>query len=312
MSQVITITFNPCIDKSLSTESIVPDRKLSCSQPRIDPGGGGINVARALKKLGGDVLAVYPAGGPHGQLLTQLLRDEGVPISTVYIAGQTRENINVTESSTNRQFRFVVRGPVLDEADWSRCLAGLDQVNVGGYIVVSGSLPEPWPREIFLRIKAIAASRQARLLVDTSGKALLAAVQGGADWIKPSLRELDALALAMGLPVGSPVPTAQYILDQGHVNGVVISAGADGAILVTKDEVAQFRAPEVIKASTVGAGDSLVAGFVLSLSRGMVPADAVRYGVACGTAAVMNPGTALCRKEDVDRLYHRVECLVCA
>lgn len=306
MFPIITITFNPCIDKSFSTEKITPDRKLPCSQLRIDPGGGGINVARAVRKLGGEALAVFPAGGPHGQLLTQLLNDERVPVSPIWVDKDTRENINVTESSTNRQFRFVVQGPVLDEAAWSRCLAGLDQLENGGYVVVSGSLPEPWPQDIFSRIKKVTADRQAHVVVDTSGGALMTAVQCGVELIKPSLRELDALARAMGLQPGGPVETARQLVSRGLAEGVVISAGPDGAILVAESGVTEIPALQVPKASTVGAGDSMVGGIVLQLARGKPLADAVRYGVACGTAAVMNPGTSLCRQDDADELYRRM------
>jgi 6-phosphofructokinase 2 len=309
MYSIVTITFNPCIDKSFTTETIIPDRKLVCSQPRIDPGGGGINVARAIRKLGGSALAVYPASGPHGQLLTEMLTGEQVPVSPIQMRGDTRENINVTELSTNRQFRFVVQGPALDETAWTKCLAELQAVGQGGYIVLSGSLPETWPADIFLRVKKIAAEKKAHLIVDTSGKALLTALQGGVYMIKPSLRELDSLARIMGWPTGSPLGTASHIVADGLAEIVVISAGPEGAKLVTTDMVREFRAPEVQRQSTVGAGDSMVAGIVLSLSRGMSLVEAVKYGVACGTAAVMNPGTALCRNEDVSMLYPKVESL---
>src|SRR6185437_10935380 len=167
MVQIVTLTFNPCIDKSFATETIVPDRKLACTSPRVDPGGGGINVARAIGKLGGAALAIYPAGGPQGQLLTDLLREEQVPVRPVRIAGDTRENINVTESSCGRQYRFVVKGPALTEKVWKECLEGLDEVLKGGYIVVSGSLPEPWPEDIFVKIRKMADDSRAHLIVDT-------------------------------------------------------------------------------------------------------------------------------------------------
>jgi 6-phosphofructokinase 2 len=303
MFPIITLTFNPCIDKSFSVDKLLPDIKLAASAPRREPGGGGINVARAIRKLGGKAKAVFPAGGPFGEMLFTLLALERVAIKPVKIAGETRENVNVTESSTGRQYRFVLPGPALPEEAWEDCLAGIDELEEGGLVVVSGSLPEGWPADIFRRIKALAGSKQARLVVDSSGAALEAALQAGVYLVKPSVRELDGLAVALDLRGTTGLEKARELIARRYASVVLLSAGEAGALLVTAENAWEMPAPPAPKVSTIGAGDCLVAGTVLRLCEHVPLPDAVRYGVACSAAAVINPGTALCERDDAQKMF---------
>src|SRR5579859_379092 len=149
MSGIMTVTFNPCIDKSFDTEALSPDRKLRCSVPKLEPGGGGINVARAVHRLGGKATAVYPSGGYHGSILTEMLRMEGVDIFPVPMLADIRENLNVRETGTNRQYRFIEPGPVLTEHTWTKCIQALQALDKGGILVVSGSLPQEAPADLW-------------------------------------------------------------------------------------------------------------------------------------------------------------------
>jgi 6-phosphofructokinase 2 len=303
MSTVITITFNPCIDKSVEVPVLIPEKKLTCSTPKMEPGGGGINVARAIRKLGGSATAVYPAGGYHGNLLTSLLAGEGVPARPVPIEKETRENWIVAEKSTSRQFRFGLPGPGLTESEWDECLTQILLAGTASYLVVSGSLPGGFPPDIFKRIKALAAEKNARLVVDSSGIALQKALQEGVYLIKPSLNELASLIVALDLNSESTADAASEIVRRGYAEVVVISMGPGGALLVTSQQVKEIKPPVARKLSTVGAGDSMVAGILMGLTRNLSLENAVIYGVASGTAATMNPGTALCNLEDVETLY---------
>lgn len=303
MPMVITLTFNPCIDKSFDTDILQPDKKLRCTTPRLEPGGGGINVARVITRLGEKALAVYPAGGYHGTLLTEMLAAEGVDTYPVPILDDIRENINVRESTTGHQYRFIEPGPILNEYAWHRCLDAISMVDKGGIVVISGSLPKDAPPDLWRQIKHSTGRRSARLVVDAHGEALRNALNVGVFLIKPSEDELAALARDLGLSASSPTDAAKAIVEKGWAEVVVLSRGAAGATLITRGVEKQLPAPEVPRQSTVGAGDSLVAGIVTALVRNMDLEEAVRFGVACGAATVMHPGTELCNRKDAEAIY---------
>lgn len=306
MTPVITITFNPCVDKSFETDSMVPEKKLRCTAPRLEPGGGGINVARAIRRLGGKATAIYPSGGYHGALLTEMLIHEGVDTFPVAMLADIRENINVRESATGRQYRFIEPGPVLTEHIWVRCVDAISLVDKGGIIVISGSIPPGRPPDLWKRIRQAVDKKSARLVVDVQGEALQHALEQGVYLIKPSEEELAVLAGASGGVTMAPEKMAAAIVARGQAQAVVISRGAAGAALVTAQGASDIPAPEVQKQSSVGAGDCLVAGIISSLCQKMELVEAVRFGVACGAAAVMNPGTELFHLTDAEALFARM------
>ncbi|MDP4261290.1 MAG: hexose kinase [Bacteroidota bacterium] len=303
MSKIITITFSPCIDKSTSVPVLIPEKKLKCTAPKLEPGGGGINVARAIKKLGGTATAIYAAGGYTGKFFNKLVADEGVPAVIIESENETRENIIVLEESTNQQYRFGMPGTELKEKEWNRFLVAIEEIKDVEFIVASGSLPPGVPADIFARMGAIAKKRSIKFIADTSGDALKYAAHEGAYLLKPNLGELGSLVGKTYLEPGEACPAAKEIIGKGDCEVVVVSMGANGAMLITRDRVMKFLPPEVKRKSTVGAGDSMVAGIVLELSRGKSLEESVQYGVACGTAATINEGTELCRLQDVEKLY---------
>lgn len=304
MFRIITLTFNACIDKSFSVDRLVPEIKLAGTPPVREPGGGGINVARAIRKLGGKAMAVFPAGGRFGDMLFGQLAMEGVPAKPVKIIGETRENVNLTEAATGRQYRFILPGPELSDDIWEACIEALDELEEGGLVVVSGSLPEGWPEDIFERIRGLAGSKCARLVVDSSGAALEAALRAGVYLVKPSVRELEGLSMPLALRGTTGLEKARELIDRRYASVVLLSAGKAGVLLVTAVDAWEIAAPEVRKLSSIGAGDCLVAGTVLRLAEHVPLLDAVRYGVACSAAAVMNPGTALCERHVAETLFH--------
>lgn len=306
MDHIITITFNPAIDKSTIIPALLPEKKLACSAPVFEPGGGGINVARAIKKLGGKATAVYLSGGYTGKFLTHLLERESIPSINIPINDHTRENLVVMDQSTNQQYRFGMPGPQVTVDEYAPCLDLLKKCASETFIVISGSLPPGIPASILHDIALIAKNRGAKLVVDISGEAMRHALKGGIYLLKPNLSELAALTGAEHLMEDEIAAAARQIITRRQSTAVVVSLGASGALLVTQDEQVLVPAPVVKKVSTVGAGDSMVAGIVLRLSKGAGFLSATRYGVACGTAATLNPGTALCKKEDVDKIYQLI------
>lgn len=302
MPAVITLTFSPCIDKSTTVSSLIPEKKLKCSAPKLEPGGGGINVARAIKKLGGDAIAVFPSGGYTGKFFNHLVEKEGVASIIVETETETRENIIVLEESTNNQYRFGMPAGALQENEWKSCVEAIEKTD-SEFIVVSGSMPPGVPLTVFDQLAAIAKYKKAKLIVDTSGNALKHVVTSGVYLIKPNLGELASLAGIERVELNKVEEISKEIIRKYKCEVVVVSLGREGAMLVTKDAKYNAIPPEVERKSTVGAGDSMVAGIIYSLSKGMDLKNALQYGVACGTAATMNAGTELCNKRDADFLY---------
>lgn len=307
MSKIITLTLNPAVDKTTYTAKVVPEKKLRCSQPIYHPGGGGINVSRALARLGCYSTPVYLAGGTTGNHFQQLLAKEHLGSIVVPIEGNTRTNLTVVEESTGLQFRFGMISPPILESEWQFCLQILEQQLDFDYIVASGSIPPEVPLDFFGRVAAIAKAKNARLIIDTSGEALEQAIKVGVFLIKPNLAELSALYGHEELAKEDIKEAAQSIIASGACTAVAISMGPDGAGLVTKEEYHQIPSPPVVVKSTVGAGDSMVAGLVYGISNNWNWQDTISYGVACGSAATLNEGTQLCSKADVDRLYAEIK-----
>lgn len=303
MSQIVTITFNPCIDKSAAVPQLIPEKKLSCTEPRFEPGGGGINVARAITKLGGEATAIFPSGGYTGKFFNGLLAKENIPAIIIEIENSLRENVIVMEESSNKQFRFGFPGAKLSGREWQQCIDAIDNVKDAEYLVASGSLPEGVPDDIFARLATISKKKNLKLVVDTSKAALRRAANEGVFMLKPNLNELSSLLGKKELSIKEVAPAAKEIIEKRYCEVLLVSLGEDGAMLFTHDDQLKVSAPKVERKSTVGAGDSMVAGFVLSLSQGKDFGTALRYGVACGTAATLQPGTELCNKKDADALY---------
>ena len=306
MSQIVTITFNPCIDKSATVPQLIPEKKLGCSEPYFDPGGGGINVARAIKKLGGEATAIYPAGGYTGKFFNELLSREQIPSIIIEAENPLRENVIVLEESSNNQFRFGFPGAKLLQHEWEQCIGAIDKIADAEFLVASGSLPEGVPDDIFARLATISKKKNFKFIVDTSKRALQHAANEGVYMLKPNLTELSSLLGRKELSLDEVAVAGKEIIAKKFCEVLLVSLGEKGAMLFTEDKELKVSSPTVEKKSTVGAGDSLVAGFVLSLSQGRTFEDSLRYSVACGTAATMNSGTELCNKKDADALFQKI------
>jgi len=302
MPAIITITFSPCIDKSTTVPSLYPERKLLCTAPVLEPGGGGINVARAITKLGGDAMAVFPSGGYTGKFFNHLLEKENVPSTIIETTRETRENIIVFDTSSGNQYRFGMPGTELSEMEWKACLDAVKQLKDAAFIIASGSLPPGVPPSVYGILARIARTNHAKFIVDASGEALKHAVDEGVYLLKPNLAELASLAGIKSLNKQHAADVAKKLVQTRNCEIIVVSLGAEGALLVTRQETIRVAAPAVAVKSTVGAGDSMVAGIVYSLHKGESLRQAIHFGVACGTAATLNAGTELCSQKDAQLL----------
>jgi 6-phosphofructokinase 2 len=304
LKKIIAIAMNPAIDKSSSVAHVVAEHKLHCTPPRFEPGGGGVNVSRAIKKLGGKSLLLYPSGGLTGKRLQDLLKEEGLDHQPFFIDGMIRESLVILEESTGRQYRFGMPGPELRKKEWEQFLQDLSMMEPPpDYVVASGSLPPGVPPDFYARVARIGKEKGTKTIVDVSGKALKEALEEGVFLIKPNVREFRDLVGEEIREESQIKAEAQKMVKNGRCEVLVISLGAAGALAVSKDFAEHILPPTVPIISKVGAGDSMVAGITLSLARGKPLKESVLFGVAAGTAAVMTPGTELCRREDAERLF---------
>jgi 6-phosphofructokinase 2 len=303
VASIVTLTLNPAIDGACEADAVHPTRKIRTKNDRYNAGGGGINVARVVQRLGGDVRAVYLAGGATGNVLDELLEAAGIERLRIPIAGHTRISLNVFERASGQEYRFVPEGPMVSADEIDACCDAMAGTQCD-YLVLSGSLPRGVPDDFYADL---AAQSSARVIVDSSGPALKAAVEGGSIYlIKPSRGELEKL-VGQSLPtIGDIARAASSLVQSGNCENVAVTLGHDGALLANTQGNFFLPAIPVNASSAVGAGDSFVGGMVFALAAGASIEEAFRHGLAAATATVLSPGTDLCQKADVDRLLAQI------
>ncbi|RZF28973.1 1-phosphofructokinase family hexose kinase [Paraburkholderia sp. UYCP14C] len=308
MAEILTLTLNPAVDVATSVDRIVDTRKLRCSTARRDPGGGGINVARVVHRLGADCEALYMAGGVPGLTLSAMIEAEGLHATRIGIAGETRENFSVRETSSGREFRFVLPGPLLAETEWQACLRHIGGLAVAPrYLVLSGSVPPGVPDDIYARVATIVRQHDTRVVLDTSGAPLAAALAAGVFLVKPSLSELCTLAGHELDDDAQRLDAARKIVRDGGAAIVALTLGDQGALVVTADRALRVPGFAVPVSSSIGAGDSFLAAMVWSLNRGMKFDETLRYAVAAASASLLTEGTRLCDREQIERIHRELE-----
>ncbi len=305
---IATVTINPAVDIFVNVARVEPTKKLRCSAPKRDPGGGGINVARVAHRLGATVAAIYPTGGAIGKLLQRLVEREGIDSVTTPSHVETRENFTAFEETTGEQYRFVLPGSALHRAEWEACLDKLTTLPDAPKIVVaSGSIPPGVPEDFYARVARHAKQRGAKMVLDTAGAGLRAALAEGVTLIKPNIAELSDF---IGTPLkhdADCIAAARKLIAAKQVEAVALTLGEDGALLITADNAWRAAPMKIEVVSTVGAGDSFLGGLVAAVAAGKPLDEAFRMAVAAGSAAVMSPGTELCHEEDVLRLLDDVQ-----
>ena len=306
MTNIATICLNPAIDTHTDVDRVIADRKLRCSRAAHQPGGGGVNVSRALDRLGETSLALYLYGGATGRMYRHLLDRACLNHHGIETRSWTRENIMVRETDRERQYRFVMPGPNVREAEWETFCQTVDGLDpFPDLLVASGSLPPGIPNDALARLARLARERGARFIADSSGAPLREAVREGVYLLKPNDHELAALTDRAVETRDDQAEVAGDIVRSGRAEAVVVSRGAEGALLVTREGQISFEPPDMHVESTVGSGDSAVAGIVTGLARGWPIERAVRFGLAAGAAAVTTPATELCHRETVEELFER-------
>jgi 6-phosphofructokinase 2 len=306
MTDILTITLNPALDVLTTIDKVSDTHKMRCGAVIKHPGGGGVNVARVLHRLGANCVALYLAGGVTGERHHQLMKSEKVRCHVMPIAEETRESFTAHETSSGNDFRFVLPGPNVSATEYEACFDYVAQHMPKKFLVISGGLAPGVPDNFYARLTALAKQHGVRVVLDANGPALAEALKVGVYLFKPSLRELRDLT-GQDLPdQDSQVAAAQQLIQSGQAEVVAISLGSDGAMVVSADQVWRARALQVNVQTTVGAGDSFLAGMVWALSRKDSLLKAFQYGMSSGAAALLSPGTSLSQAADVHGLVPQV------
>lgn len=310
MTDLLTVTLNPALDLGTAIDFVSAGPKLRLDEPTAEPGGGGVNVARAAAAMGGAPRAIVALGGLTGGRMKALLEQAPVGLVTFEVEGETRQNLAVTDRQIGRQYRLQMPGPTWTEETAERMLLLVEDearaIGQGAVVVLSGSQPPglaaDFPERLARRLNT--AVPGVRLVIDTSGPALERLVSQPAPGAAPQILRMDQ-AESEGLAghalasVRASLDFAQSLVRRGVAECLIMARGAEGSVLATAELRLHCKPPAVEEVSKIGAGDSFTAGFALSLAHGGYWSEALQRGTAAAAAAVMTPGTELCRGSDV-------------
>ena len=303
-NQIISLTINPCLDIRAEVDTLEPVKKLRCHDVVTDPGGGGINVSRAITRLGGTTVAVFPSGGSTGSSIKTMLGDEGVRNVPISMEGTTRQSFAILEKKSGQQYRFGLPGPNISEKEWRQCLQKTaEQGKSADYVVASGSLPPGAPDDFYGKVVKLFHGRSTRVILDTSGDAFKQALGQQIYMLKPNRRELEYIFGCSLAKENDQEKICRDIINRGTCEVLVLTLGRDGALLTSDKEQIRIPGIAVNEVSSIGAGDSFVGGMVLALQRGEKLTDALLWGMAAGTAAMVTEATQLCRREDTEKFF---------
>lgn len=309
MRPVLTLTMNPALDVTVTIPKLQPWRKLRATDERQYPGGGGINVARMLKRMQVPVRAFYPYGGCSGSRLKRLLRNEGVEQISLPIRGETRSNILVFDQHDHQFYRVIRKGPALSPAEWRQCRKALGQaLHESCLLVVSGSLPQGAPPDLYAQVANLAREAGIPMLLDSADRSVEQVLAEGFWTLRLNHREFQAF---IGKQAGSKETLAEMAMDfvaKHPIENLIVTLGK-GALLMSRDQYIEVRSPDIEPMSASGGGDSFVAGFVAQWIGQRPPDEALRYAAAAAAAALIRPLGELAKIEDIDRLYPQT-CLV--
>lgn len=306
MRDVLTVTLNPALDLGTQIGSIVPNVKLRCAPAHLDPGGGGINVSRAMRILGGRSRTFVVLGGHNGEHMAKLMNEAGLEIIVHPSRGETRSSLSVIEESTGDQYRFMLPGPEWNALDLTAASASITAAAIpGGLAVISGSIPPGVPDSILLDLSRSLNARGVGVIVDTSGEPLhiiANAGEGVTHVLRMNSHEAEDLAGRALTHLEESADFASSLVERGAARIVIVARGGEGSVLATRDLRLHARAPQGPVHSLVGAGDSFVGAFTHGLAMEEDLGRALSRGVAAASAAVMTAGTKLCRREDAEAI----------
>jgi 6-phosphofructokinase 2 len=307
---IATVTLNPSLDKTITVKRLVLDEANRWTNLQRDPGGKGINVSRVLHELDYDTVAYGFNGGVEGEVLGQLLRKQGVPFDFTPIEGEIRSNLIITNTETRRQTRIDAPGPRITGNELDNLINKLRSIKLKpDFFVFAGSVPPGIPHTIYRTLIEMAKEEGVKTVLDCDGDWLKEGIKAVPSVIKPNVHEAQELLGKKLNDEASLIGAVESLLSRG-IEVVMISRGKEGVIVSDGKKMLKAVSAPVNVSSTVGAGDSAIAGLLLKLSRGDNLEEAARLAVAAGTATALTPGTELCHREDVEKLLPLVEVTV--
>ena len=307
---ILTVTPNPCVDKTLFINRIEPGAKIRAPRYTCIAGGKGCNVSRAIKAMGGETVAMPMVGGPTGRHVVDMLdKEDGVPCAPVWVASMTRTITTVLEEPIHRQTAFFEPGPLTTPEERNHFAAQFrETARDAALVTFNGSAPDPALDTLYRDLLAIANDLAVPVILDAYGSIFKLALEQQPYMVKPNVEELEAFT---GRPLATP-ETRWQAVDQLRENGValvVLSLGREGALVASEEGCFQAVPPEINEVNPVGSGDALMAGFALGLTRGMTMEETARLGIAMGTANAMSWDIGSFTPEEVRALLPQVHIL---
>lgn len=306
---IYTITLNPALDRTLWIQKVRDDVSNRILEEKSFAGGKSVDVSKVLKNLGVDNIALGFVGGFAGRELEGRLLNEGIQTDFVRVSDETRTNIIIHEKDTGKQLAFNARGPEIKPSKLMEFVELLERLPCSDLVAIGGSLPLGVTPEIYRKIIAIVKKCQSTVVLDVDGESLRAGILAHPDVIKPNIHELSELA-GRELKGLDEIRAAAREINRQGVRIVLVSMGGKGILLVSEGQEYLAVPPDVSVKSTIGAGDSSVAGFISGLVQGKDLKDCLVYAAAAGTATTLHQGTALAQKEDFERLVPQVKLTI--
>ena len=303
---IYTVTLNPALDRTITVKKLFEDDTTRVLSEKLYAGGKGIDVSRVIRELGGQSVALGLVGGYDGLHLEGLLINAGVMTDFTRISAETRTNIILKEEETKKQFVISASGPPISPTEIGELYHNVLQLQSVNYLVLSGSLPKGVTPNVYGQLILAGIKKEAFIVLDTDGKALKESINYGPTLIKPNRHELSRLT-GKDLSSEKDILTACEKVHGLGIEYILVSRGKEGLILSTREKKIKAFAPPVEVDSTVGAGDSVVAGFVKAHSRGEELTGCLRLGCAAGTATAKTPGTELCHAQEVEKVLKMIE-----
>lgn len=304
--KILTITLNPALDLSTSVDRMLANRKLRCAGAVLEPGGGGVNVSRMIRRFGGKSTAFVALGGPTGRTLRELMDRDGLDVVEFPIAGATRQNVTVDETARKRQYRLVLQGPGWSGKEVKAALHRIERLAADhDYVVATGSLPPGVPEDFYSRLARMVRRQGGRFILDTSGPPLRKALAAGVYLVKPNHLEFRDMAGASRSDWQSMARVGRRLQERDEAEAMIVTRGAMGALAILPDGAWRLQSPKGKVVSMVGAGDSLIGAAILAISRGKPLLEACCLGVAAASAAVESPGTELAGRAETLRIARR-------
>ncbi len=300
---ILTVTVNPALDTSAKVDGLIAEQKMRCHSIAHEAGGGGVNISRILTRLSVPNTCLFTSGGDNGRRLEEMLAEEAITTLPVPVSTSTRENLAVVDTLSNAQYRLGMPGSPLSETEQSHIITTIKgHLKENDILALSGSLTENMSDNFYETVVRAVRELKVKVLIDTSGSALQRALDEPLFLIKPNQRELAHLAGKDFMSNKEQEAFVMQLVESGKVEHVAVSLGARGAFLASREGIVYQSSPSIPVRSTIGAGDSMVAGLLYGFSHGLGLQETLKYGVACGAATTMTEGTSLSSKTSIEHV----------